>query len=408
MINAFYNMHYSYFSTVDFSYALFSFTDGTEVKINKGYDQETLFEDGVERISSRITYTVSRPGWEEITWEPQDVPAFRGAKLVSKYLPFLTRISPEFWSDDRTGEAVRYEELIHRYADFLPTRLLGQEDSEVKEVLNDIVGSVSCSLVETQRLLRFTGENARDFRYEGRSKYAPELVVEEKAKKLKRLLLKELEEYASLSQRLDRSFPNRMIKAHGKKRSSTDQILNRFVGLEKKREELQNFGVIEKEFEPLARPSTIDPGILNLLSIYVEDAEKKLSVFNDIKSKISVFTEILNSRFLDKYVQVNRECGFQVVSQKSGHEIALSKLSSGEQHQLVMLFELLFEIKEDSLILIDEPEISLHVVWQKKFISDLMKIIEVNSFDVVIATHSPQLIGRWSNLAVELASVDGE
>lgn len=55
--------------------------------------------------------------------------------------------------------------------------------------------------------------------------------------------------------------------------------------------------------------------------------------------------------------------------------------------------------------MIDEPELSLHVAWQKNFIGDLMKIIDLNKFDVILATHSPQLIGRWNNLVVELGDV---
>jgi predicted ATP-binding protein involved in virulence len=86
--------------------------------------------------------------------------------------------------------------------------------------------------------------------------------------------------------------------------------------------------------------------------------------------------------------------------------VPLEKLSSGEQHQLVLFFELLFELKENALILIDEPELSLHVAWQKKFLSDLNRIIELNQFDVILATHSPQLVARWNHLVVELGDVD--
>ena len=88
-----------------------------------------------------------------------------------------------------------------------------------------------------------------------------------------------------------------------------------------------------------------------------------------------------------------------------GRKVPIEALSSGEQHQLVLFFELLFEIKENALILIDEPELSLHVAWQKKFVGDLMKIIDLNQFDVILATHSPQLISRWTDLVVELGNI---
>ena len=50
------------------------------------------------------------------------------------------------------------------------------------------------------------------------------------------------------------------------------------------------------------------------------------------------------------------------------------------------------EADENTLLLIDEPEISLHIAWQKKFLADLRRIIALSPMDVMISTHSPQLI----------------
>ena len=88
----------------------------------------------------------------------------------------------------------------------------------------------------------------------------------------------------------------------------------------------------------------------------------------------------------------------------AGEPLPLGALSSGEQQEIVLLYELLFRLKPNSLVLIDEPEISLHVAWQKKFLEDLTKITELASFDVLIATHSPQIIHKRWDLTVELES----
>lgn len=82
-------------------------------------------------------------------------------------------------------------------------------------------------------------------------------------------------------------------------------------------------------------------------------------------------------------------------------------LSSGEQHELVLFFDLIFGQSEGRLILIDEPEISLHIAWQKRFIPDIKRIIALSPMDVVISTHSPQLISHYRNL-VETLGVDDE
>ena len=87
----------------------------------------------------------------------------------------------------------------------------------------------------------------------------------------------------------------------------------------------------------------------------------------------------------------------------SGKTIPLNELSSGEQHELVLIYNLLFTVSENTLILIDEPDLSLHVGWQKSIISDIERIQNLRSLTVIMATHSPQIINdRW-DLAVDLS-----
>jgi predicted ATP-binding protein involved in virulence len=108
---------------------------------------------------------------------------------------------------------------------------------------------------------------------------------------------------------------------------------------------------------------------------------------------------------LDKTLRIDRENGFKITS-ANGTDVPLDRLSSGEQHQLILIFDLLFEVTGNSLILIDEPELSLHVAWQKAFIDSLSRMIALNAFDVILATHSPAIVAKHFDLAVELAPVD--
>lgn len=76
----------------------------------------------------------------------------------------------------------------------------------------------------------------------------------------------------------------------------------------------------------------------------------------------------------------------------------MSQLSSGEKQEIILFYKLIFETPENTLLLIDEPEISLHIAWQKKFMDDLYKIIKFKNLNVIVATHSPQIINhRWEN-----------
>lgn len=80
------------------------------------------------------------------------------------------------------------------------------------------------------------------------------------------------------------------------------------------------------------------------------------------------------------------------VYKKGGTPFNFSEASSGEANILSTLLSLVPLLKDNSLILIDEPEISLHPLWQAKYIDLLNKILEnVSGCHVIIASHSPFL-----------------
>jgi predicted ATP-binding protein involved in virulence len=100
---------------------------------------------------------------------------------------------------------------------------------------------------------------------------------------------------------------------------------------------------------------------------------------------------------------VSKKEGFSFTA-SNGNPLSPTDLSSGEQHELVMMYEFLFKVEPGTLILIDEPEISLHVAWQTEFLNDLQQIIELSNFDVLMATHSPDIINNRWDLTVDLAA----
>ncbi|MGL4499952.1 MAG: AAA family ATPase, partial [Planktothrix sp.] len=146
----------------------------------------------------------------------------------------------------------------------------------------------------------------------------------------------------------------------------------------------------------------------NILSVYVKDVEKKLSVFDEIASKIELLRRIINNKFAYSYKEMNfsKDKGFVF---KTHHPLSSNtdilsptELSSGEQHELVLLYELLFKVQPNSLVLIDEPELSLHVGWQAQFLKDLQEITKLANLDILMATHSPDIIQDCWDLTVEL------
>lgn len=77
-------------------------------------------------------------------------------------------------------------------------------------------------------------------------------------------------------------------------------------------------------------------------------------------------------------------------------------LSSGEQHFIVQMITFLIKAEPGSLILIDEPELSYHPAWQMDYLKNLQNIVELGEYQIVLATHSPQIFDyRW-NYTIDL------
>lgn len=143
------------------------------------------------------------------------------------------------------------------------------------------------------------------------------------------------------------------------------------------------------------------------LKVYFDDFDKKYSIYKELIEKLDTFTNIVNNKLLYKKIKISKEYGIQIFS--DNNEIELNDLSSGEKQEIILFFELIFSTDESLMILIDEPELSLHVAWQKKFINDLFNIIKnknVNkNINIIIATHSPYIIGKYEENQIDLGQL---
>lgn len=76
---------------------------------------------------------------------------------------------------------------------------------------------------------------------------------------------------------------------------------------------------------------------------------------------------------------------------------SLRRASSGEQCMLVMMLGIAGYLENNAVVLIDEPEISLHPEWQEDFIGLLMRCFSsFSGCHFILATHSPQIVAKLS------------
>jgi predicted ATP-binding protein involved in virulence len=180
-----------------------------------------------------------------------------------------------------------------------------------------------------------------------------------------------------------------------------EELRSKLGELDKQRTRLATLGFLDTEGTLADIPQAIEPSKVGVLTIYVKDMEEKLRGFDNLAARVELFTTILNDRFSYKHVSIHRDQGF-LFTGAHGEPLPLAALSSGEQHEVVLLYDLLFLVKPDSLILIDEPEISLHITWQQEFVNDLEKVVKLSGVDVLLATHSPEIIGEHWDWTVAL------
>ena len=258
--------------------------------------------------------------------------------------------------------------------------ILAKEQGQ--EAVLMFLAGFSSTFIQSQRLLNQEIDenvNERDVRP------SIDIVVD----KLQNRIHSDYIKYLQYSQEKDSRFIDTLLTSD--KVYSMDEYTNKVTSLEPLMNELRSFGLIN-----VLKIREYDVRHAQILSAYIDDLENKCQFHSQTIAKLRLFSVLLEKkRFANKRIFFSPEFGLRVKSLK-GEFLNVNKLSSGEQNEIIMLYNFIFEVPNNSLLLIDEPEISLHVAWQQNFIKDIESIAEMKNLQVVIATHSPQIIsGRW-------------
>lgn len=130
--------------------------------------------------------------------------------------------------------------------------------------------------------------------------------------------------------------------------------------------------------------------ISDILDVIDEYNEKVARMYRPINN----FLNTINSFLIDsrKKVEVNT-VGRLVVSRPDSEKCDIDILSSGERQLLVIIANVMLNkyTNLSRVIIIDEPEISLHLKWQEKFSETVLSLNPETQF--IMATHSPDIVG---------------
>lgn len=320
--------------------------------------------------------------------------ASRGSEFFPDELPrWLAPIDRDHWLDTRTDQVLSRFDLRERYGSFLSSD--GYKRRQLPARLTELGKQVRVHFIETQRLLRVPSARGR----------GPELfqvTVLENARDLHDRVKEVQADYARRAQRLEQSFPLRLMDAGPA--LAFEELQVRLTELDARRARLRELGLLDdSNVAHINRASLegLNESQRTNLSLYVQDTEERLSTLDDLARRMELFRDYVNNKFKNKSLRLSREQGFVAI----GHDntrLGLDALSSGEQHQLVLLYDLLFRVAPNSLVLIDEPELSMHLSWQRSFLLELLDIVRAARFDVLLATHSPFIVGDHTDLMVPL------
>jgi predicted ATP-binding protein involved in virulence len=373
-----FNRKFQFFKTLVFNKITIIFDDAYSVvivkdmKADKQYVKINFFNENTD-----IGYFDYSDKLEEVV-----------ERKLERYLP-IRRISSNKWINHGTNEVLTTDDILNVYADQLSEEMGGDIFRISSHEVNKILDSIKVHLIKKQRLFRKVVNPERNYRPDKEQTIIIE-TIQTYAEELKKIISDNLKESFKISQNLDSSYPNRLVQET--KRLTEKEYAAQFEILKNKQQKLANYGLYESERQ-LLRYNQDDS---KALSVYLNDLDKKLSIFDGLVEKLDLFTGILNERrFTFKTIRIDKEKGFYFKTTKS-KELELNQLSSGEQHEVVILYELIFKATQNTLVLIDEPEISLHITWQKEFLNDLLRIIKIQNIQVIIATHAPSIINdRW-------------
>lgn len=115
------------------------------------------------------------------------------------------------------------------------------------------------------------------------------------------------------------------------------------------------------------------------------------------------FQDLADELFADTGKKIIRSKN-EIMFAQDGDELLPYKLSSGEKQMLVILLTVLVQDKQPCVLLMDEPEVSLHVEWQQRII-EIIREMNPNA-QLILTTHSPAMVmGGWMDAVTEVTDI---
>ena len=385
IIEALCSLDLLYFYSIPFKAIKVFYDEQYELSIESASKNDELTEDDLIELHSAINFTLSRNDIMVPTEESLSITLSTDWDRISGIYNKMSHVHRLPFPEEDNGSSTILNDLCSKGDSKLLKKrmtILNAITQTQKTYTSFMIMmrslSVKAKFIPAQRLISSASEKSSE--------------ILRVAQDLKEYLRKSHYIFLSNSQTHDEKFITRLIGDEGKisdldYNTRVKQISSTII-------EAKRFDLAGNFYIPEYSESKSE-----ILKSYIEDLEEKLSSLSTPIKELNLFSRLLDrKRFVGKRCRFSRKHGIQFISDTDTSVIPLDALSSGEINQIIMLYEFIFNIADESILMIDEPEISLHVVWQHEFMKDISEIASDKNLYVLIATHSPQIIGsRWKD-----------
>jgi energy-coupling factor transporter ATP-binding protein EcfA2 len=145
--------------------------------------------------------------------------------------------------------------------------------------------------------------------------------------------------------------------------------------------------------------------MLAVIEPYVTGIKARLDALDSVRTQLSAFVDTMNSFYRNKTVDLDVDRGLKITA-KTGGNLPPSVLSSGEGQLLYLLASTIVAKEQSNLFMIDEPEISLNVKWQRQLLASLLDLTADSNIQFIFATHSIELLTRYSQFVRDLDNLE--
>lgn len=159
----------------------------------------------------------------------------------------------------------------------------------------------------------------------------------------------------------------------------------------------EEFSVLLKSIENSERRDLAE----RVISPFLSTMKARYEALHEAQQLLQALVPTINGFLREKTLTFSPREGLIILASDK-RPLTPESLSSGERQLLMLLCTTLLARLDSRLFIIDEPELSLGVEWQRKILEALMLLTENSSVQFLIATHSIEIISSHPTALVQL------